>query len=177
MKNKSRTKEIATLHQGFTLIELLVVISIIALLSVIVLGSIQDARTKAQNTKKNEIARQYLNALELYSVSNNSNYPRTNGDDVCLGYDDLEPCYGIYTGDINVNNMLIDYYPDMPKNDDFITPLTSSFNTTGILYSCNSSTCIMYWILSGNDQRCLSDSTQYSPTGSIFTRCTFDLLN
>jgi len=37
-------------EEGFTLIELLVVISIIALLSVVVISSMQDAKNKAKNS-------------------------------------------------------------------------------------------------------------------------------
>jgi prepilin-type N-terminal cleavage/methylation domain-containing protein len=51
---------------GFTLIELLVVVAIIALLSEIVLASLQTATAKARNAKRVEMVKQYQNALELY---------------------------------------------------------------------------------------------------------------
>ena len=60
---------------GFTLIELLLVISIIALLSSIVLSSMNDARDRAQVAAYRSYLKQYINALELYRSDNNGNYP------------------------------------------------------------------------------------------------------
>jgi prepilin-type N-terminal cleavage/methylation domain-containing protein len=59
---------------GFTLIELLVVISIIALLSTVVLGSIQGAREKAVIANIKEQVLQIQNALELYK-NDHGEYP------------------------------------------------------------------------------------------------------
>jgi len=66
------SKILKTKNRGFTLIELLVVISIIGLLSVIVMGSMEDARNRARNSAKNSLVKEYLKALELYRVSRNS---------------------------------------------------------------------------------------------------------
>ena len=60
--------------RGFTLIELLVVIAIIALLSSVVLASLNTARSKARDAKRLADLRQVQNALELYR-NDNGQYP------------------------------------------------------------------------------------------------------
>ena len=59
---------------GFTLIELLVVIAIIGILASIVLVSLNSARGKARDAKRQSTLQQFRNALELYSA-NNGSYP------------------------------------------------------------------------------------------------------
>ncbi len=72
MIKKSRTK----INTGFTLIELLVVISIIALLSSIVLTSVNSARSKARNAREKVDVKQIITALELARNNNpNDKYP------------------------------------------------------------------------------------------------------
>ncbi|MBI2099928.1 MAG: type II secretion system protein [Candidatus Vogelbacteria bacterium] len=61
--------------EGFTLIELLVVISIIALLSSIVFGSLNQARAKARDSKRIQDLLEVQKALELYAADNNGRYP------------------------------------------------------------------------------------------------------
>jgi type II secretion system protein G len=65
--------------QGFTLIELLVVIAIIGLLSSVVLASLNTAREKARDARRVSEAKQVMNALQLYSLSNNGQYPVSTG--------------------------------------------------------------------------------------------------
>ena len=60
--------------RGFTLIELLVVISIIAMLSSIVLASLNSARAKARDANRVSSIRQVQIALELYYDANGK-YP------------------------------------------------------------------------------------------------------
>ena len=60
--------------QGFTLIELLVVIAIIAILSSVVLASLNSARQKARDARRISDLKQIQLALELYFDSN-ANYP------------------------------------------------------------------------------------------------------
>lgn len=62
------------LRKGFTLIELLVVISIIGLLSSVVLTTLNTARIKARDTKRQAEIKQIQIALETY-YSDNGRYP------------------------------------------------------------------------------------------------------
>ncbi|HEY0907956.1 MAG TPA: prepilin-type N-terminal cleavage/methylation domain-containing protein [Candidatus Paceibacterota bacterium] len=65
--------------KGFTLIELLVVISIIALLSSVVLSSLNSARAKGRDAQRALSVRQLKAALELY-YSTNGIYPSLGTD-------------------------------------------------------------------------------------------------
>lgn len=132
---------------GFTLIELLVVISIIGLLSVIVLASLSDARTKAQNTKLNEIALQYINAFNLMTNDGTILFPETTDAGVCLGYMDGEYCIdGFASGSNTIKTMLINYYPEMPKNEDY-----KVLGVRGVLYTnSNNISKRLEWYLNGN---------------------------
>lgn len=62
-------------QRGFTLIELLVVISIIGLLSSVVLASVSASRASARDAERIANLKQIQNALELYALDNNGNYP------------------------------------------------------------------------------------------------------
>lgn len=71
-------------HSGFTLIELLVVIAIIGVLSSTVLASLNSARTRARDARKQEDFRQISTALQLYSTTYNRMPPITqNGSGSC----------------------------------------------------------------------------------------------
>jgi general secretion pathway protein G len=61
-------------ERGFTLIELLVVIAIIGLLSSIVLASLNSARKKSRDARREADLKQLQTALELY-FNDNSKYP------------------------------------------------------------------------------------------------------
>ena len=65
-------------QKGFTLIELLVVISIIAVLSSVVLASLNSARIKARDARRMQDLAQIRRALELY-YDDNGNYPPISG--------------------------------------------------------------------------------------------------
>lgn len=67
--NRSSTK-------GFTLIELLVVVAIIGLLSSVVLGSLEEARAKARDTRRLADLREIRTSLETYRNENGA-YPST----------------------------------------------------------------------------------------------------
>jgi prepilin-type N-terminal cleavage/methylation domain-containing protein len=62
-------------QKGFTLIELLVVISIIALLSSVVLSSLNSARERAQVAKIARDLTEIRKVFSLYQLANNGNYP------------------------------------------------------------------------------------------------------
>ena len=62
--------------KGFTLIELLVVIAIIAILAVIVLIALNNARTKARDSRAQSDVRSIVPALEMYNDdAANGHYP------------------------------------------------------------------------------------------------------
>ncbi len=72
-------------QKGFTLIELLVVISIIALLSSIVLTSVNSARAKARDARRIADLDQIRTALEFYFDANGY-YPQSDCGWDCNGY-------------------------------------------------------------------------------------------
>lgn len=67
-----------TRNRGFTLIELLVVIAIIAILSAVVLASLNTARDRARNAKREADMGQLMHALEMYKIETGS-YPLHGG--------------------------------------------------------------------------------------------------
>lgn len=64
-----------TSKRGFTLIELLVVISIIGLLSSVILGAVNSARAKSNDSKQIQALNQLKRAMELYYDNNGGLYP------------------------------------------------------------------------------------------------------
>lgn len=119
VKNKEREK-------GFTLIELLVVIAIIAILSSVVLASLNSARTKGRDAKRISDIKQIKNALEIYR-NDFGQYPV--GD--------------IYaTGVLTGGGLGIKYISSMPKdpkpNGGVCSPLSGqycyAYSTNGVGY-------------------------------------------
>jgi prepilin-type N-terminal cleavage/methylation domain-containing protein len=64
---------------GFTLIELMVVVSIIALLSVVILFSINKARDKGENAATIQQVQEYITAIQLSYVPNGKVFPTYGG--------------------------------------------------------------------------------------------------
>ena len=79
------TNDMRNTKKGFTLIELLVVISIIALLSSVVLASLNAARMKARDSLRISNLRQIRLALELFYDANGY-YPQSDCGWDCNGY-------------------------------------------------------------------------------------------
>lgn len=73
------------IRRGFTLIELLVVIAIIALLSSVVLSSLNTARAKARDAERLSDLHQLEIALAAYYADNGS-YPVSGWSGACSGY-------------------------------------------------------------------------------------------
>lgn len=166
-------------NKGFTLIELLVVISIIALLSVIVLAAVNDARDRAKNTKKNRLVEEYINALELYRV----NYPELEypsegygSNAVCMGQSSESTCQGFLPYSSTFNDKIDDYISGPPENN---TPVPfGNYDMQGLSYKCLSlsgSKCSSYqiiWYLNGANQKCIKGITPSEFTSEI-TKCKY----
>jgi prepilin-type N-terminal cleavage/methylation domain-containing protein len=170
-------------NRGFTLIELLVVISIIALLSVVVMSSVGEARQKAQNKARNAQLIEYEKALELYKSDNpNEGYPSNRASNpnnyICLGMDN---CQGFVSSDDGVNN------PDLDeKLQDYIQPWVDSstvdysgYNMSGLAYKCIDNPVVngkcedysIQWYLTGHDQDCIRGSVPVNLPSADITRC------
>lgn len=76
------------MKRGFTLIELLVVIAIIGILSSIIISSLNNARTKANDAKRKAELRNLQTALSSYFLATNNRPANRNP---CCGYPDSSP--------------------------------------------------------------------------------------
>ena len=94
--------------KGFTLIELLVVIAIIAILSSVVLASLNTARARARDAERISNLRAVERALALYYADNGS-YPNTGGS----WYGSNPGCFGGY-GDGAVPGLVPTYISRIP---------------------------------------------------------------
>ena len=94
---------------GFTLIELLVVIAIIGILASIVLVSLNSARGKARDAKRQSTLQQFRNALELYNADN-GNYPKQ------LGWSSQCKNWGSALPNDVIPGLVPTYMPTMPAD-------------------------------------------------------------
>ncbi len=103
-------------YKGFTLIELLVVISIIGILSSAAVVSLNDARLKARDAKRQADINQIYTALQLY-IDNNGVYPECSCDG---GYPTADCWVNELTNELLINpeKPYIMPMPIDPKNRD-----------------------------------------------------------
>lgn len=77
-----------TAQRGFTLIELLVVIAIIGILSSVVLASLNSARTRARDARRESDMHQILTALTAFHIDRGC-LPTTSGSSCVSGYSEV----------------------------------------------------------------------------------------
>lgn len=82
-----RKNYLINLSKAFTLIELLVVISVVGILSLVIITSLNSAKEKARDARRLQDIRQIQNALDMY-YSDHGRYPSPNSDSpACGGWD------------------------------------------------------------------------------------------
>jgi prepilin-type N-terminal cleavage/methylation domain-containing protein len=168
--------KISNTKKGFTLIELLVVVSIIALMASVVVAGLSDARGGAKNSKRNELARQYVTGLGLYHGEYGS-YPSRDSDNtvpVCLGSGYTSGCYvwGPHTQSTIINEQIDEFVPSTPGSLDVTTVNTTNdgvISFSGLAYKCTDENCINYelsWVVegTGSDAECFGGSEKISIT-------------
>lgn len=182
--------------RGFTLIELMVVISIMGLLSSVIMSAVNSARTKADNTQRNQIAEEYRKAIMLaYDANGGYPYPAVLSTYYCLGdysffglgnYNTLDVCGNTSTGsyandeDVSLETAVVQFLPSLPVMK--VTSWASgSFNYTykGPLYACTSqvngkcTVASLRWRLQGAGLTCIKGAT--NATAGNSTLCTLSL--
>jgi len=98
-KNKNKTS------RGFTLLEIMLVISLIAILAVILIFTINPARrlSEAHNAQRKVDVNAIVNAVYQYAIDNNGNLP----DSISVGTDDActEPSHEICRTGLSCGNV------------------------------------------------------------------------
>ena len=163
-------------QRGFTLIELLVVISIISLLSTVVISQTREARLRAENAQITQDTRQWMTALDRYSLDNGKYW----GDEsiagnessilrlICLGL----PCSGQdLSENTSFRDAMVKYIPYINPNRKPIK-YSDKTRTSFILYQNDDyiNEVTLYYFLNG-DSNCLPGTEkQYDPSNKS-TRC------
>ncbi len=101
---------------GFTLIELLVVVSIIALLSSVILGALQDARVKARDRALFSGVLELQKAVELYKLKYGVYPQRSDGITNVTISRESNGTYSAASGQTDyILNQIREFIPDMPQ--------------------------------------------------------------
>lgn len=109
--------------RGFTLIELLVVVSIIALLSSVVMSSLNSARAKARDARRLQDVSALRTALNLFASDNAGSYPAYSTS--CIGVTTGSQCWTGYnhngggsglSGNTAFNTALTPYLRSIPRD-------------------------------------------------------------
>ncbi len=104
-------------ERGFTLIELLVVIAIIALLSTVVLASLNNARDRARDARRASDVQNLRTALELLRHDNRGNPYDAGGNVLCIGENTGASCWGgDGSGSTAFATELAKYLKSLPKD-------------------------------------------------------------
>lgn len=130
-------------NRGFTLIELLVVVSIIGVLSTIVLGSLNEARTRARDTARLAEVKSLQKALELYHLDNGE-YPQIpSSGSLGFGFRYVDTCASA-TSSASFSSLtaeLDDYITDLPVAEGSfpmcIFYITGSYTIPSASANCN----------------------------------------
>ena len=131
-------------RSGFTLVELLVVIAIISLLSSIVIGSLNQARARARDSKRVQDLVQMRTALELYyhQHGNYPNYFNTGGNSL-----ERANCWECGSNTYYDASRLTASNPTNPTVNSFISsrPSDPTEPTSGRWPSSGNGNCYGYW--------------------------------
>ncbi len=161
------------LDRGFTLMELLVVVGIIALLSTVVLSTLDSARKSSRNSVRVQEIDAYTKSGQLFQV-NNKRFPQPSGaltTYYCLGRAAAATCWGgANTGNDQLNTEFQTNLAKPPGG------ANNGLAQSGYLYLCISTTgCTAYTILfmlEGTGQSCGGNSLTVDPALSgAYTYC------
>jgi prepilin-type N-terminal cleavage/methylation domain-containing protein len=142
--------------RGFTLIELLVVISIIALLSSVILGSLNSARAKSRDSQRLQAVVQMRTALELYAADHDGKYPlNTLNGSYFLGW--IGSGTGCYNSNATTDGFGGYVMADGLVSGKYISKLPADPNPLG------AGNCMKYYVTStGNEYKFLVSGTMES---------------
>jgi prepilin-type N-terminal cleavage/methylation domain-containing protein len=101
-------------HKGFTLVELIVVIAIIGILSAVVIGSLNDARSKGRDSKRIADLSNIQLALALY-LNKYSTYPTGGWADLKTELEDERFISELPQDPINSGDNIYTYISDGPN--------------------------------------------------------------